>query len=93
MDQERVTRRTSMQQNMSLIQSRKRQSVINEIDVDRFMREDFEPTRNFGIEMAGGGEAGFRAKKSKTRIVPDKSQIYSLADLMNNRPPEQLQIP
>ncbi len=75
---------------MSLIQSRKRQSVINEIDVDRFMREDFEPTRNFGIEMAGEGDAGFRAKKSKTRIVPDpsKSQIYSLADLMNNRPPE-----
>jgi hypothetical protein len=54
MDQERVTRRTALQQNMSLIQSRKRQSVINEIDVDRFMREDFEPTRNFGIEMAGG---------------------------------------
>jgi hypothetical protein len=54
------------------------------------MREDFEPTRNFGIEMAGEGDAGFRAKKSKTRIVPDpsKSQIYSLADLMNNRPPE-----
>ena len=79
-----------MQQNMSLIQSRKRQSVINEIDVDRFMREDFEPARNFGIEMAGGTEAGFRAKKSKTRIVPDpnKSQIYSLADLMNNHPPE-----
>ena len=79
-----------MQQNMSLIQSRKRQSVINEVDVDRFMREDFEPTRNFGIEMIGEGDAGFRAKKSKTRIVPDpnKSQIYSLADLMNNHPPE-----
>ena len=43
--------------------------------------------------MAGGESlAGFRAKKSKTRIVPDpnKSQIYSLADLMNNHPPEQL---
>jgi hypothetical protein len=91
MDQERVTRRTALQQNMSLIKSRKRQSVINEIDVDRFMREDFEPTRNFGIEMAGGdGSAGFRAKKSKTKIVPDpnRSQIYSLADLMNNHPSE-----
>lgn len=81
---------------MSLVQSRKRQSVINEIDVDRFMREDFEPTKNFGIEMAGAeGQIGFRAKKSKNKIMPDpnKSQIYSLADLMTLKPPEWLQIP
>jgi hypothetical protein len=58
------------------------------------MREDFEPT--FGVEIAGGpqGQGGFRAKKSKNKIMPDpKTQIYSLADLMNSHPPEQLQIP
>jgi len=35
------------------------------------MREDFEPT--FGVEIAGGpqGQGGFRAKKSKNKIMPD----------------------
>ncbi len=60
---------------MSLVQSRKRQSVINEIDVDRFMREDFEPANNFGVEMCEGqGQIGFRAKKSKTKIMPDPNK-------------------
>jgi len=76
-----------------MLPSRKRQCVINEIDLDRFMTEDFEPGSHhnrggagmFGVDFAeDGGAPGFRAKKSKSKIMPDpnKCQIFSLADMM-----------
>ena len=69
------------------------------------MSEDFEPgmgntgTRSrpgvpqFGCEF-DEGNAGFRAKKSKYKVVPDpnKCQIFSLSDMMMTGV-EELQIP
>lgn len=70
---DRITTRRAVQNQQHMLPSRKRQSVINEIDVDRFMTEEFEGNQLFGFDFAEDNPA-FRARKSKGRIMPDPNK-------------------